>query len=167
LPEVNYSLPGYYFVTICVKDRNFLFGHVKDGIMQLNELGITARQCWLDIPKHFPNIIVDEFIIMPNHIHGILHIFDVPIVGVQNFEPLHNDRNGFNQYQHIIPKSLGSIIRGFKIGVTKWWRNNGYDGCLWQRNYYEHIIRNDKSLEQIRQYIKENPWNWDNDVENI
>lgn len=106
-----------------------------------------------------PDVIVDEFVIMPNHVHGILVIVERN-VGVQNFEPLHN------RYQHIIPRSIGSIIRGFKIGVTKWWHQNGYDGYLWQRNYYEHIIRDDESLNRIRQYIRDNPFNWSVDENN-
>ncbi|GAB5047449.1 hypothetical protein TdN_18410 [Thermodesulfovibrio sp. TK110] len=87
--------------------------------MVLNDTGQIAQKCWLEIPDHYPNMILDEFVIMPNHIHGIIFINNKKTnVGVQNFEPLQN------RYQKIIPKSIGSIIRGFKIGVTKLFRQN-------------------------------------------
>jgi len=181
LPGVDYSVPGHYFVTICVKNRSCLFGEIKDGSLSLNKLGEIARQCWENIPNHYQNVVMDEFIVMPNHVHGILQIIDADNLGVQNIEPLRQTitKNcgvgaqyfvphlvGRNKYQHIIPGSVGSIIRGYKIGVTKWWRNNGYVGELWQKNYYEHIIRNDKSLNNIRRYIKDNVLNWAADEEN-
>lgn len=181
LLDVDYSLPGYYFITICVKNRSCLFGDIKNGIVELNELGNAVKNCWLEIPKHYQNIVVDEFVIMPNHVHGILLINDNEKLGVQNIESLRqpiatNDvvgaqyfvpqLPGQNKYQQIVSGSIGSIVRGFKIGVTKWWRKNDCDGILWQRNYYEHIIRDDKSLNTIRQYIRDNPINWFEDEEN-
>ncbi len=179
LRETDYSVPGFYFITICVKNRSCLFGGISDGVLKLNELGNIAKRCWGDIPNHYQNVIVDEYIIMPNHIHGILLITDQNNTGVQNIEPLRQSSNGnvgaqyfvpttpgLNQFQHTVSGSIGAIIRGFKIGVTKWWRENGYEGGLWQRNYYEHIIRNEKSLNQIRQYIHDNPFNWSIDENN-
>jgi REP element-mobilizing transposase RayT len=126
--------------------------------MILNEYGKIVQRCWLEIPQHFPNVRLDEFIIMPNHIHGIIVINND--VGVQNFEPLQN------KYQKIIPRSIGSIVRGFKIGVTKWFRENTNIYTVWQRNYYEHIIRNEKELNEIRKYIINNPLKWELDIEN-
>lgn len=150
--------------------------------MVLNAVGKFVQKCWLDIPSHFSNVKVDEFIVMPNHIHGIISIIDDEIVGVQNFEPLqqpHQDkplqqahqneslqRSHQNKYQKIIHRSIGSIIRGFKIGVTKWFRNNTDIHNVWHRNYYDHIIRDENELNRIREYIVNNPLKWDLDNEN-
>jgi len=161
LCETDYSVPGMYFVTICVKNRECLFGEVIDGEIRLGEYGEVAKQCWEGIPSHFLDAVIDEYVIMPNHIHGVIEIVDH--VGAENFLPLQPKPHG---YQRVTPRSIASIVRGFKIGVTKWWRENGYEGGLWQRNYYEHIIRNDKSLNQIRQYIRDNPFNWGIDENN-
>jgi len=98
-------------------------------------------------------------VIMPNHLHGIINI-DHGFVGVQNFEPLPPQ---INQFQKIIPQSIGAIIRGYKIGVTKWVRANTNICDLWQRNYFEHIIRTEKSFNEIQKYILNNPYNWEQD----
>ncbi len=169
LQGYDYSQSGAYFITICTQNRASLFGHVVDGKMILNDAGMATQQCWLEIPKHFPNTILDEFVIMPNHVHGIIVITDInpPNVGVQNFEPLQIESPRIepkqNYYQKIIPGSIGSIIRGFKIGVTKWFRQNTDVYHVWQRNYYEHIVRNQMELKRIREYIVNNPVNWQND----
>ncbi|MEJ5351784.1 MAG: transposase [Melioribacteraceae bacterium] len=173
----DYSQPGAYFITICTHNRECLFGKINDGKMFLNDIGEIAKQCWFEIPNHFPNVSLDEFVIMPNHIHGIIILndnmvdngnnqnVDIPNVGVQNFEPLRKKMQQ-NQFQKIIPRSIGSIIRGFKIGVTKWCRQNTNIYTVWQRNYFEHIIRNDIALQRIRQYIVDNPMKWELDMEN-
>ncbi len=160
LKGYDYSNDGCYFITICTKDRECLFGEVRNKKMILNNAGFVARKCWLGIPNHFPNIILNEFITMPNHVHGILVIDNA--VGVQNFEPLRR-----NRFQKIIPRSIGSIIRGYKIGVTKWFRQNTDCYDVWQRLYYDHIIRNERSLDCIREYIRNNPGNWKSDRNNI
>ena len=106
---------------------------------------------------------LDTFVIMPNHVHGIVVIRE-PAVGAKHFSPLRID--------DVAPKlrspskTVGSIVRGFKIGVTKWFRKNGRTDKIWQRNYYEHIIRNQDPLNRIRQYIQENPLQWQFDREN-
>lgn len=126
--------------------------------MILNDYGKIAEQCWNDIPKHFPNAIMDEFVIMPNHIHGIIILNNNGlIIGAKNFSPQQNERpRGTTQ-------SIGSIVRGFKIGVSKWFRQNSNIHSVWQRNYYEHIIRNEIELNKIREYILNNPLNWKTD----
>lgn len=168
LKEYDYSKPGGYFITIVTKNRVCLFGNVVDGEMLLNEAGKTVNECWRAIPEHFPQVTLDGFIVMPNHIHGIIIIDEMhnvrDHVGVQNLEPLHYDKQ--NKYQNIIPKSIGSIVRGFKIGVTKWFRINTTIYNVWQRNYYEHIIRNRDDLHEIREYIANNPLKWEFDDEN-
>ena len=116
----------------------------------------------MEIPIHYPNVVLHDFIVMPDHIHGIIELVGVQnfvAVGVQDFEPLGNEHH-HHEYQKIIPRSVGSIIRGYKIGVTKWFRENQMGTRIWQRNYYEHVIRNEKSCQLISQYIINNPGRW-------
>jgi putative transposase len=190
LREYDYSRPGSYFITICIHDRTRkLFGDVIDNVMVLNDAGIFAQQCLLDIPRHFPCATVQQNIVMPNHVHAIITIHHddrvqnagvqnvgvqnvgVQNVGVQNLEPLHFEPRRVvdtkrNEYQHIIPGSIGSIVRGFKIGVTKWFRKTTPGMIVWQRGYYDHIIRDNTSLYFIGKYIHENPSRWIDDKEN-
>jgi putative transposase len=162
--------------------QGFFFGDIKNGQMIYNEFGEYAKQCWREIPVHFPHVKLDDFVVMPNHVHGIICINGGSVVGVQNFEPLHfkplhykprhfeplhesryTSNSTRNQFQHIIPRSIGSIIRGYKIGVSKMVRQQIPDIPVWQRNYFEHVIRDEKSLYFIRNYIRENPLNWNSD----
>ena len=156
LKEYDYSLNGEYFVTVCAKNRECLFGKIIEGKMRLSDIGKIAQRCWQEIPIHFPDAELDEFIIMPNHIHGIIVVGNNAAVGNKNFCSL--------QWQTKWACSLSSIIRGFKIGVTKWCRNNATQ--IWQKSYYDHIIRNENSLNKIREYIKNNPLKWENDRNN-
>jgi REP element-mobilizing transposase RayT len=171
LQGYDYSKAGLYFITICIQDRKCLFGNImQENIvdpMVLNDAGKIADECWLAIPKHFPNAILHEHIIMPNHVHGIIELVkndntgvQNDDVGVQNFEPL---QKNVNKFQKIIPHSIGSIVRGYKIGVTKWFRSNTDIKFVWQRNYYENIIRTEKSYQRIREYIINNAKNWHED----
>jgi REP element-mobilizing transposase RayT len=175
LAGYDYSQAGAYFITVCTHNRAHLFGEIRGENtntpeMILNDLGKMVKKCWKEIPQHFPDVELDEFVVMPNHIHGILAIMTiqnvgvqnvgVQNVGVQNFEPLRN------QFQHIIPRSIGSVIRGFKIGVTKWCRAKSPGFSVWQRGYFEHVIRDDGSIKRIREYIVQNPTKWDIDREN-
>jgi putative transposase len=157
LKDYDYSQAGAYFVTICTKDKECMFGDVIDGEMRSNEMGHVVRQCWNAIPEHFPNSVLDEFVVMPNHVHGII----ILNVGAKDILPLqHHGTSG----------TIGSIIRGFKIGITKWARQEAVGAknispprSVWQRNYYEHIIRNEPELNKIREYIINNPLNWEAD----
>jgi len=154
----DYSKEGIYFITLCTEGRACLFGGITDGAMRLNDAGKIAEKCWLDIPLHFPHTSLDAFIIMPNHIHGIIS------VGAKNFSPLHVDKNtGEVSHPHGTTKTIGSIVRGFKIGVTKWMRTNTSIYGVWQRNYWEHIVRGEEELNGIREYIQNNPAQWIND----
>ena len=158
LQGFDYTQEGAYFVTVCIQDRACLFGDISDGKMILNEAGLMAERHWHDIPTHFPHIELDEFVVMPNHVHGILSI--TAAVGAKKFSPLPS------QQMHGPSRTIGSVIRGFKIGVTKWMRQNTPVYNVWQRNYYEHIIRDDASLNLIRRYIMDNPAQWAEDEEN-
>lgn len=151
----DYSRPGYYFVTICTHGRERLFGTVRKGKMQLSPAGTIARECWQAIPEHFPQVTLDQFCIMPDHLHGILIIqpLEAPI---PSDKITNRTRRG-----HFGPQSmnLGSIIRGFKAGVTTRCKIHGLS-VHWQSRYHDHIIRSHASLERIRKYIEHNPENW-------
>lgn len=159
LEGYDYSRVGLYFVTLCLKNKEHLLGGVGSGVMVLSEIGKIAEKCWLEIPEHSPRVRLDEYVVMPNHIHGIIDIFNN--VEVENFQPLR-----VNRYQQAIPRSLTSIIRGFKIGVTKWCNLHGYKHFAWQRNYYDHVVRHEAELNRIREYIINNPLQWQFDREN-
>ena len=159
LKGYDYSQQGMYFVTVCTYNHHFLFGHIAEERMILNNAGRFANKCWVEIQEHFTHVALDEFIIMPNHIHGII-IINGKNVGANNYSPLQ-----INQFRSP-SRTIGSMIRGFKIGVTKWFRANTNVYNVWQRNYYEHIIRNEKKLNKIREYIINNPLKWLLDREN-
>lgn len=159
LKGYDYSQAGAYFVTISAQNRSCLFGDVADGEIRLSDAGHMVEECWQEIPGHFPHADLPAFVVMPNHVHGILTIMTV--VGANNHSPLQMPppRSGTS-------KTIGSIIRGFKIGVTKWMRRNTQIRDIWQRNYYEHVIRNENELDHIREYIVNNPLQWAVDREN-
>jgi putative transposase len=157
LQGYDYSSAGAYFMTICTRNRECLFGEIVGATMHLNNAGTIVQQCWLDIPIHFPHTQLDEYIIMPNHIHGIICIENA--VGAKNFSPLPIRQ----PRPRGTSKTIGSIVRGFKIGVTKWIRQYTSSNDVWQRNYWEHIIRDDAKLHSIREYINNNPAQWELD----
>lgn len=240
LSGYDYSQEGLYFITICTANRINIFGKIHNRIMSPNNIGEIAKNCWLEIPRHFPETILHEFCIMPNHIHGIIELvganqyspaYDAnqhsPIdkanqspkilkqdttfetlnnklnisnetIYIENQQSLINETNNndqqniCNQNQHSQTANIGSInnmeninssciranvdsplrgpsltigsiIRGYKIGVTKWVRNNTTIYDVWQRNYYENIIRNEQSYFRISEYIKNNPAMWEKD----
>lgn len=177
-PFWDYGWNAAYFLTICTKNRECWFGDVIDGEMVLNEIGKIANDCWLEIPKHFPFVKLENYVIMPNHVHGIV-VIDKPDDGrndernveTQNFASLpnaspnadipsesDNPKNKFGPQS----KNLASIIRGFKIGVTKNARQINPD-FAWQSRYHDHIIRNDTSYQTISEYIINNPLKWSED----
>ena len=168
----DYSQAGAYFITICTQNRGCLFGDVAGGEMRLNDAGRSVEQCWNEIPAHFPNVELDAFVIMPNHIHGVLWITKTVgarhAVPLQHAVPQHNDTPGMEQFGRPVAGSIPTIMRSFKSAVTKrineMRRTPGVP--VWQRNYYEHIIRNDESLNLIREYIVNNPLQWSMDREN-
>ena len=161
LKNYNYSQAGYYFVTICCYQRQCLFGEIIDGVMQLNQYGLIIEKEWLRSSLVRQEIELDKYVVMPNHFHGIVIINSV---GANGRSPLPQPSN-----QSIIPsmkpKSLSSLMSGFKSSVTKNINliRNTPGTPIWQRNYYEHIIRNETALNKIREYIINNPLSWEND----
>jgi REP element-mobilizing transposase RayT len=158
----DYAQPGAYFVTICTKGHACLFGHVVNGEMHLNEAGEISQRCWEDIPHHFPSVELDAFVIMPNHIHGV--VITEFCKGEESFALTHAPATTTTPQSP--SRTIGSIVRGFKIGVTKWFRANTDVYSVWLRNYYEHVVRNERELAAIREYIQGNPALWDDDENN-
>ncbi len=157
LLEYDYSQPGWYFITICTQFMMEWFGDVVAGQMVLNECGEIAEKFWLDIPSHYSDVTIDEFVIMPNHVHGIIVI--------------HHDadtRHGVGTEQCSVPTGghahyglISKIVMSYKNITTK--RIHLKTPNLefsWQRSYYDHIIRHPRALQNIRQYIHNNPKRW-------
>ncbi|MEO9887813.1 MAG: transposase [Balneola sp.] len=160
LQGYDYSRPGFYFITICVQNMKHIFGDVIDGKMHLNELGKIARDYWNTIDNRYPNTRVDAFIIMPNHVHGIIEIINPnPMVGAihESPLPLGNDIEIIhkNRRKMLTPK----IVGWYKMNTSKQVNiiNQTPETKIWQRNYYDHIITNEQSLYYIREYINHNP----------
>lgn len=159
LKGYDYSQDGYYFITTCIRDRLEYFGEIKDGEMLLNEYGKIVQQCWCDLINHYWNCELDEFVVMPNHLHGIVIINNHNFVGI-DFKSV---PTGMKQKQY----SLSNIIQGFKIfSSRKINEQNPKILSRWQRSFYDHIIRNEESLYKIREYIRNNPLRWDLDRNN-
>ncbi len=169
LKHWDYAEDGCYFITICAKDREFYFGDIIGGKMKLSSIGKIANQYWRVISKHFSFVNLDEFIVMPNHIHGIIIIDKTASVGASavSVETRHGAslpprRRKFGPMQK---NSLSSIINHYKGAVKKWCNKNNMD-FLWQERFYDHIVRDEKSLNRIRQYIIDNPAKWESDRNN-
>lgn len=145
-----------YFVTICTHEKKCLLGRVAGSRVEPSRLGQVAAECWLRIPEHFPRVQLDAFVVMPNHLHGVLVLHrDWKTMRAQHAAPLR--RAGVPAVK-VAPASLAAIVRSFKSAVTRRARQQpGFAGPIWQRNYYEHIIRNGEDLCEIRRYIWENP----------
>ncbi len=153
LSSWDYSSPGWYFVTVCTKQMKSYFGRIDQGSSILNKLGQTVYKYWSEITQHHNNTSIDKFIVMPNHVHGIIVIV----------ETLHATSLPRSKMSSISPRkgSLGVIIRSFKSAVTRWARKNAYPNFAWQPRFYDHIIRNDDSLSWIRSYIQNTPQDWE------
>ena len=148
LKGYDYTQNGCYFLTICTRNRECLFGEIQNANMFLSNIGEKVRVCWQEIPNHFPQIVLHEYVIMPNHLHGIIEIRNTDSQIIPSFPTRSNGTS----------RTLGSVVRGFKIGVTK---RVGFSP--WQRNYYEHIIRNSVAYNHIVQYMAQNPMKWEED----
>ena len=162
LKHFDYSQSGAYFITVCVQDRVCLFGNVTDGMMQLNEASQVVLQTWQGLLGRVPAIELDEFVVMPNHVHGILHIVRAPLMAPVAPEPTASEPSGAMNRA----STLGEMVRTFKAASTRAIRQQVLPSFAWQRNYYEHIIRNIDELTSIRTYIVNNPLQWSLDREN-
>lgn len=165
----DYANNGAYFITICTQNREHFFGNIKNGIMQLSEIGKLAAQFWYEIPNHFSMVELGNFVVMPNHVHGIL------IIDKTNDEPFVETRQclvsiietnsiiGSSRFQNQGKNTISSIIGSYKSIVTKMSRQiNPNFG--WQSRFHDHIIRNSESFEKIQHYIEQNPSKWKEDT---
>ena len=204
LKHYDYSRAGYYFVTICTQGREHFFGEIVEGKMILNVAGEMINQLWYEIEDDFPNVYLHEFVIMPNHIHGIIEIVDTvgadsisalqthvslptsdsisaherknDIESMNNHEPInntHKQMNGINHQRADMESAptLSKIIQSFKRHTTiryiKMVKNGTcppFNKRIWQRNYHEHIVRNDADYERVATYTINNPLTWENDM---
>ena len=172
LSEYDYSLTGGYFFTIVTHNRTLLFGDIVDGEMVLNEIGKMIKEEWLALPARFPSITLDEFIVMPNHIHGILFIND-PNVGEGLVPSRDNIADNSERATTRVSPTLPDIISAFKSITTNRYiqcvKEQGwppFDKHLWQRSFYARVIRDDVELDNLRQYIHHNAAKWPQDEEN-
>ena len=163
LKDYDYAQLGAYFVTIVTQDRRRHWGEANTGKVQLNDLGQIVARCWEDIPAHFPHVCVDIYCVMPNHLHGIL-MFTANRRGTTCRAPTAETE----RFAQPVSGSLPTVVRSFKAAVTKRVRRttNKRDIQVWQRGFYEHVIRNERELERVREYITNNPLRWDEDAEN-
>jgi len=198
LKNWDYSSTGFYFITICTKNMECFFGEIIGDKMKLSPIGEIVTSSWSKIPEFNSNVRLDEWVVMPNHIHGIIVINkcenhndayrndnhndiyrcrgrrcrrDVLLKRLYSGDKpnnINNANNTDNYYSRISPTkgSLSVILRTYKTVITKWCMKNDYKNFKWQDNYYEHIIRDEQSLENIRQYIRNNPRKWELDRNN-
>lgn len=165
LKGYDYTQPGAYFVTICSYQRDEIFGEIINGEMKLSALGEIIHEEWLRSAKIRREIQLfdDEFVIMPNHIHGIVRIIET--VGADGVRPNYGRAHAMrpNVFPRRAPRSLGSFVAGFKASVTSRAKRELNITGIWQRNYYEHIIRDDTEFKNIWNYIDTNPLHWQKD----
>ncbi|HEY8746352.1 MAG TPA: transposase [Tepidisphaeraceae bacterium] len=205
LDGYDYSARGAYFVTLCVQDRRCVFGKVSDGQMHLNEQGQLIDRIWREIPQHYPGVSVDRWVIMPNHLHGVVWIGARPRAdqsevetGLGNarvaeigrtrgqggaaptemqFDPTPSQSgastDGSGRTRGSAPTGLSNIVQRFKSFTTKLYGDGvrsanwpPFDGRLWQRDYFEHVVRDNESLDLIHHYVATNPERWSRDMDN-
>jgi putative transposase len=148
LSSWDYSFEGVYFTTICCKDRHSFFGEIKDNKMILSEIGLIVSKYWLEIPDHFSHVKLDEFVVMPNHVHGIA-------------QPARQESGQqINRFSRPVRNSVSVIIKQFKSSVKRWCNKYGFNNFQWQSRFYDQILYNENSIDIIRGYIHNNPINW-------
>jgi putative transposase len=183
LQNYDYTANGAYFVTFRTVQKECLFGTILHGTLQLNDFGLAVAESWIAIPNHFPGVELDEYVVMPNHFHGILNLLAIPVGAKQGSSASPDSGNilekqATRQIQGealtlVQPHgttcgSLGAIIQNFKsVSTRSGNRMRNKPGCsVWQRNYYERVIRNERELSTVREYIVNNPMKWALDKDN-
>ena len=187
LQSYDYRSAGAYFVTICTFQKEQILAEIKDGEARLTSLGNVVHECWNEVPQHFPNVELDMSVVMPNHLHAIFMIHEpvgathaspddvtADVVGARHASP-DNGTTDKTRARHASPlqksglpkRSIGAIVGSFKSSCTK--RINELRDTpglpVWQRNYHERVIRNDEELHALRDYIRNNPAQWEVDSE--
>ena len=159
LKDRDYSASGFYFVTICATQTRFIFGQINQKSVELTALGHIARETWIGIPLHFAQVNLHSFVVMPNHVHGIIEIASTGLA--QRAAPLQARQQGVQS------GSLSAIVRSFKGEVTRRGREElHWRGRVWQPNYFDRVIRDGKEYSNACRYISENPLRWESDLEN-
>ena len=159
----DYSRAGAYFVTLCAQQRECLFGEVVDGKMRPNDAGRMIQGWWGELTKKFPSVALDDLIVMPNHLHGILFIKPITqipggAIAAGEKAPSNGRLTLGTMMDWLKTMTTNEYIRGVRNSA---WRS--FPGRLWQRDYHDHIVREDEELKSIREYIRQNParWAWD------
>ncbi len=158
LRDYDYRQPGFYFVTLCVCNRMCLLGEVVDGAVRVSDAGECVEKVWSGLPGHYANVSLDSFVVMPNHVHGIIQLIDVGAGLVTGLKPATTG----------VTHGLPEIVRAFKTFSARPINSLRRMPCapVWQRNYYERVIRNEAELLRVREYIASNPLQWALDAEN-
>ena len=167
LRDYDYSQRGGYFVTVCVKNMECVLGKVVNEKMELSRTGEIASKYWMDISNHFNSVEIDEFVVMPNHVHGIIMINGLVGAG---FTPAHAARNLGKLVENWatarVSPTLSQVIGSYKsLTTNKVHNENLHNGKLWQRSFYDRVIRSDEELNRVREYILNNPVKWENGEE--
>ena len=168
LQSWDYANNGAYFITICTKDRNHFFGKIEEGKMNLSQVGVIADLMWFEIKHHAKNIELGEFIVMPNHIHGILILNgsqennDDLLLSASTSSNELPKTIGQQRFQHQGNNTISAIVGSYKSAVTKHANRLGFQ-FVWQPSFHEHIIRDEQSFERIQNYVANNPSNWNKD----
>jgi REP element-mobilizing transposase RayT len=166
----DYSQSGAYFVTICAQNRECLLGDVVDGRIRVNDAGQMVQRIWNDLSVKYPGIETDAFVVMPNHIHGIIVIVGAQFIAPINCNTINQTKKNESIKQGAINRAptVGEIVRAFKAQCTHAINQirNTPGHPVWQRNYYEHVVRNDDGMKRVREYVISNPAKWDNDENN-
>jgi putative transposase len=163
LKEYDYSQPGGYFITIVTYQRDLLFGEIANEEMKLNDYGQIVDECWREIPNHFQNVELGMYVVMPNHVHGII------VIRADNSSSARKGtiyRAPTEKFGKPVSGSIPTIVRTFKSAVTRRLGKEFNFTGIWQRNYYEHVIRNHEDWDRIHRYIESNPSMWVDDDEN-
>ena len=166
LADYDYSQTGFYFITLCTHQKQYLFGEIRNNKMYVNQIGKVVQEEWLQSATIRKEIELDEWVIMPNHLHGIVIINSI---NNQDKEVIHQEQGASLPPLQRNPKSLSSFVAGFKSSVTKRVRlmSEISDFIVWQRNFYESVIKDDIHLDNTRLYIQNNPVNWHRDPEKL
>lgn len=155
LRNYDYSSNGWYFITICTSNKTCYFGHISSNKMHYSSIGLLALKYWIEIPKHYPYVKLGKYVIMPNHVHGIIGIFKE-----------RNDKHHSSSINTSLSPSRGSISRiigSYKSSVSRWCNKNGHDYFGWHYRFHDHIIRNSQDYQRIHEYILNNVKRWNGD----
>lgn len=160
IPGFNYAAAGWFFVTVCTHERKSILSLIENNAVNVTAFGHLTEMCWAEIPRHFPNVQVDEFVVMPNHVHGII-VIDIE-QGTACRAPT------AEVFGRPVTASLSTIIRSFKSAASKQINEvrETPGSPVWQRGFYERVIRNERELIRFRNYIDGNPSRWADDPEN-